>query len=165
MMKVCFKCFVEKPLSDFYVNIKLSGGHFNKCKECTKRDALLHREQNLEKVREYDRNRPNKEERCKKTIEYSQTEKGKAVRQKSSIKYKTQYPIKYKAKNAVNNAIRDGLLIKPNTCECCNNVFTSHNIHGHHIDYAKPLEVIWLCNLCHVEWHLNSEPLNGDEGL
>ena len=164
-MKECKTCKELKPYTEYYKHSKMSDGHLNICKVCKRAQQIITRNDNLEYYQEYDRNRPNKEERCKKTIEYSQTEKGKAVRQKSSIKYKTQYPIKYKAKNAVNNAIRDGLLIKPNTCECCNNVFTSHNIHGHHIDYAKPLEVIWLCNLCHVEWHLNSEPLNGDEGL
>ena len=54
-MKVCFKCFAEKPLSDFYVHKAMADGHLNKCKDCTKKDVFRHREMNLEKVREYDR--------------------------------------------------------------------------------------------------------------
>src|SRR5574344_1087726 len=40
-------------------------GHLNKCKECTKNDASEHRHNNIEKIREYDRNRPNAKERAK----------------------------------------------------------------------------------------------------
>jgi len=40
------------------------------------------------------------------------------------------------------------------TCEHCGRAPTGFDrIHGHHDDYSKPLEVVWLCQRCHGAEH------------
>lgn len=48
---------------------------------------------------------------------------------------------------AVRRAIQDGLLENPNCCELCG---AEGRVVAHHDDYAKPLDVRWLCKKCHM---------------
>lgn len=149
-MKTCFKCNIEKPLTEYYKHKAMSDGYLNKCKECTKKDNLDHRNKNIEKVRAYDRNRPNKSDRAKKSLIYHKTEKGKKVRFLATKKYRDSNPHRYIANTAVSNAIRDGRLARPRCCEICH---IECKPHGHHDDYSKPLDVRWLCVDCHNKFH------------
>jgi hypothetical protein len=45
-------------------------------------------------------------------------------------------------------ALRKGVLV-PLRCEICGAL----GAEGHHDDYAKPLEVRWLCSRDHRRWH------------
>lgn len=138
-MKKCFKCGDVKPLSDFYKHKHTADGYLNKCKECTKHDATIHRNKNIEKIREYDRKRGNRQD-------YSYVKE-----------YREKFPKKYKATNMVNNNIRNGNLVKM-PCEICGNTI---NVHAHHDDYDKPLNIRWLCAIHHKQWHIyNGEGLN-----
>lgn len=62
--------------------------------------------------------------------------------------YRKENSDKYKAHNAVNNAVRDGRIQKE-PCFFCGD----DNVVGHHVDYSKPLDVIWLCQACHKLVH------------
>lgn len=51
---------------------------------------------------------------------------------------------------AVRDAIRDGVIVRAGACEECG---VECDTQGHHEDYAKPLEVKWLCFSCHQGKH------------
>lgn len=53
------------------------------------------------------------------------------------------------ATRAVQQAIRHGVLARPETCEECGE---RRRIEGAHLDYARPLDVRWLCIPCHRAW-------------
>ena len=140
-MKTCFKCEKTKPLTEFYKHPQMADGRVNKCKECNKKDVRENRKNKVEYYREYDKRRGNRQ-----TKEYRDW-------------YRATYPRKCSARTAVGNAVRDGYLF-PQPCEECGNV---DNIHAHHDDYSKQLDVRWLCAACHKAWHMeNGEGLNGD---
>lgn len=54
-------------------------------------------------------------------------------------------------------ALRDGRLTRPETCQFCGKKCKPD---GHHPDYTKPLDVIWLCRVCHKELHAKERPEN-----
>ncbi len=150
------KCGAEKPLSAFYRHPKMKDGTVNKCKGCNKKENRTNREKNRDYYLEYDRERSKLPHRLEAAKEYAKTSRGKEVRKKSNENYKNTHPIKRKAHHAVNNAIRDGKLVK-GSCEVCG----CEKVHGHYDDYSKPLEVRWLCPEHHAEWHkINGEGLN-----
>lgn len=142
MAKACFKCKKEKPLSAFYKHKGMADGYLNKCKECTKKDVRDNRKIRIDYYRAYDRERGNRQ-----SDDYHK-------------RYVEDNPIKRGAQIMVGNAVRDGRLEKPDYCSDCG---LAHSmIHGHHDDYAKPLEVRWLCPACHKQWHAkHGEGLNG----
>jgi len=133
--KECFKCKTVKPLGEFYKHSQMGDGHLNKCKTCTKNDVQKHRENNLEKVREYDRQRAKRPERIKHNLEVNRAWRQADKRRQA-------------AHNAVARALRAGKLI-PAPCSRCGDEKSL----AHHEDYDKPLDVVWLCQPCHKQRH------------
>lgn len=130
--KQCFKCNKTLPLTEFYKHPRMNDGRLGKCKACTKHDVQTNRKEKVEYYREYDRTR------------------GSRKSAEDVRKYRKTNPDKYKAHTATNNAIRDGRLKKA-PCVVCGR----EDVHGHHDNYARPLDVIWLCPPHHFERHRN----------
>ena len=147
-MKTCFKCNVPKPESEFYRHPQMKDGLLGKCKECTKRDTAKRAEEKPEVIRAYERKRATLPHRVEARKAYSSTSAGRLVSRKVMQKQRSQHPDKYKANNAVNNAVRDGRLIR-RPCSVCG----SAKSEGHHPNYSKPLEVEWLCKKHHRAEH------------
>ena len=133
--KECFKCKTIKPFSEFYKHKMMADGHLNKCKECNKKDAIEHRNKNIERIREYDRERAKNPERAKAASEISKEWRKEDVRRSS-------------AHNKVRRAIKNGVLVK----EPCSRCGEQKSV-AHHEDYDKPLDVMWLCQPCHKQRH------------
>lgn len=64
-----------------------------------------------------------------------------------------QFLIKRAAHRAVQRAMYAGTLVRPDACSACNQAPQHGSLHAHHDDYARPLEVRWLCRLCHIGAH------------
>lgn len=155
-MKVCFKCGAEKPLSEFYKHSKMADGHLNKCKCCCKSDVKKNREEKEEYYKDYEKSRSKLPHRVEARREYLKTEAGAKNSQKAKDAYIKRNPKIRAAHTAVSNAVRDGKLTRASYCDNCReNLFTE----AHHCDYNKPLEVVWLCERCHKDWHLNNDPV------
>jgi hypothetical protein len=54
---------------------------------------------------------------------------------------------KVKAKEKLRMAIKQGWIRRPLTCEQCGK--SKNRIVGHHPDYSKPFDAMWLCVSCH----------------
>jgi hypothetical protein len=66
-------------------------------------------------------------------------------------------PAAAKAHRLLRAAIKRGDIKRGPCIEC-----GKPGAHGHHDDYNKPLDVTWLCHLCHMEHH-RQERLYGKE--
>ena len=126
-----------------------SDGVSGKCKECIKSRVRENRRENLAQYKAYEKGRANLPHRVKARLDYAATDEGRKAQTRGNRAYRERNPVKYKAHNMVNNAVRDGKLF-PLPCEIC---FNTHDLHAHHDDYAKPLNVRWLCSKHHREWH------------
>ena len=122
-MRICSKCGIDKLLKDFHRNKSRPLGREYVCKDCW---------------REIDKKR-------EKRI-YSEKSKVKI-----RLRRRRDYWInrhKYTAKKMVEALVKTGE-IKRQPCIQCGN---SKSL-AHHPDYAKPLEVVWLCHSHHALEH------------
>lgn len=136
MWRGCKVCGEAKPAWDFYQ----SNG--STCKNCV-RARVRARSRSNPMVQAYDRQRAKTPEKKQATREVV-----KAWRENN--------PQAYKAQTALGNALRDGK-IKRQPCEVCG----AAKVHAHHEDYAKPLNVRWLCALHHHRLHADNPDAEG----
>jgi len=141
----CKVCGVTSDVAEFYKGVNC------RCKECHKKKVRENRHAKAEYYRAYDANRYQNDQRVKKRHRrYATTDRGKAILRKSRQKWLDNNEEKRAAHVLLGNAVRDGRIMKPDTCMFCD---ATGRLEGHHEDYAKPLEVIWLCRSCHVAVH------------
>ena len=122
-MKPCLDCGTTDYVVKRYVHL---------CRRCKSVRNRKWREDNPERVRHHNR------------IKRSYRESQRAWHKKN----KARVSVMTRASSAANRALRRGK-IKRQPCTVCG----EEAQHMHHFDYAKPLEVIWLCVLHHRQVH------------
>lgn len=132
LTKPCNRCGQEKRLGEFWTDPRnTSDGRRGICKECANGARRGNRKSSTEYARQY---------------RQANMSRHVAVRRA----WEARHPEKNAAQRAVRNAVRDGRLAKPDTCQRCG---AGGLIHGHHNDYSRPLVVEWYCPKCHKEVH------------
>ena len=148
MTKTCKVCGVTSDAAEFYSSMS------SRCKDCHKLKMKEVREQNAEYYRQYDAVRfksdPKVRERHKR---YQTTDAGKSALRRAREKWKNEKPEARAAHIILGNAVRDKRVVKPTTCTKCGCSPKKRNLHAHHEDYTKPVDVIWLCSQCHSDRH------------
>ena len=152
--KICFKCNELKTLDMFYKHSQMSDGHLNKCKECNKTDVQNNYQKNRDKYVEYEINRlglPHRKEARKNHAKYLREHFPEKVREYHKKYDKNKKNATVKLRRAVLSGI-----VKKHNCQICDNPIS----HGHHYDYSKPLDVIWLCKIHHCMAHRKHNKLD-----
>lgn len=190
-MRKCYTCEKTKKLQEFYRDKNSYLGYGYQCKKCHSDSSKKRRLANPEKYRErqkaslaanyesirdsqrrhVEKNRDKINERKRRARELNREElnaKENARRKTTEFReYAREYQRKLReerreltiAWQRVTKAISAGKLIRRGKCERCD---STSNIEGHHADYSKPLEVIWLCSKCHKLEHKKMKQ-QGDE--
>lgn len=113
-------------------------------KEYTKRSLEKNKEKINERRRTPERRKVNNESvkawRLANPERFAETEKARRLKDRP----------KELARSYIYKQISRGKLVKPNQCEKC---MKECKPEAHHGDYDKPLEVRWLCKICHNHVH------------
>ena|SRR5215475_10675382 len=80
---------------------------------------------------------------------YQWTAKGRVSQLKAHRKDREVHADRATARKAISNAIRDGRLGRPETCETCGASCRPEAHHYMGYDVANHFSVQWLCSSCH----------------
>lgn len=77
---------------------------------------------------------------------YRNTPQGKLVLKRIVDKQRVKFIDKVRARAKLAYNLKVGNIVKPTQCSNCD---SPDRLDGHHNDYSKPLDVVWLCRPCH----------------
>lgn len=138
-MKICPRCGIEKAYSDFPKDASKSSGFSSHCKVC-----------NREKKKRWLKTEKGSATKKAARKRNSGSETAKARYKRSWSRKMATHPEKIRARCAVKDALKYGKLFRK-PCEVCGDV----QVEAHHDDYSKQLEVRFLCQKHHREFHEN----------
>jgi hypothetical protein len=146
----CSICSEVKTIDNFYRDKFQSTGYKYNCKSCECEFKKTKRKIDPNHSREIVRRSYARDHVKKAASERNKRYRAanyKKVRERERRQAQSEHS---KVRRTFMNAIKEGKIIRPDTCEDCGaNTF----VEGHHFDYSKPLEVKWLCRTCHGKVH------------
>lgn len=138
--KNCYICKKEQPFRMFYRNKHTSSGRRSACKACSKE------RRKTPEARKADALRSRRYYNIEKSRLYEAQPKTKAMRRRAHQKRK--HTVNFISRQITCLAVKAGIITKTPCAVCGDKV-----VQGHHEDYYKPLDVIWLCRKHHGERH------------
>ncbi len=145
--KKCSKCKREQVLAEFYT-IKSTGKPSSQCKTCVRAQYRAYNQTPARKA--YNKKIQAKIKAAGYFKEYYQRPEIKARRAANMRRYAKdpRKRIKHMARWYLNHRIASGKVHRE-PCAICG----KEQAEGHHLDYSKPLLIVWLCTKCHRKEH------------
>lgn len=134
----CRGCHANHDLEAFYVDPRSRDGRRTQCKACLKIDLQAYKSRNHVRLSE-----------ARRQWRAEHPDESRRQSRAWVDKYPSLERIAHRAREAVARAIRTGRLTRPSTCSQCAG---PGPIEAAHQDYARRLDVVWLCRSCHRRW-------------
>lgn len=160
--KTCKTCGVCKTISLFYKQKNGLLGRTGSCKECRLKYQSKYTSEHKEEKNAYGKKwyEKNKIEISDKSRIWRRNNPGyfkhyyyqnKELKLSIDKRWREKNPDRMKAYKIFTKSLKLDLIKKPENCSMCGE--KTSKIHGHHSDYSKPLDVIWVCFDCHLHIH------------
>jgi len=151
--KECITCKIYKRFSEFSPRKLATDGLYGSCKDCTnQKHRISHEKQSSNPdwyAKDLERNRL-----------YMQSRRTEYYNPKRQSNYRKENPDKNRAHALLNYHVKHGNIVKM-PCQICG----KEKVDGHHEDYSKPKEVIWLCRTHHREIHRKFNTIRQQLGI
>jgi hypothetical protein len=148
----CWRCHALKPSDQCYPSSVDSTKPRTICKTCFAERRYRYRQDNFERVRLQD-------QQARAARKAADPEKFRRQSEAWVRKNPELALLIARCRVAVQDAVKRGILVRPDTCEQCGG---PGPIEGAHADYSRRLDVRWLCRSCHRRWDRIS-PKSGAE--
>jgi hypothetical protein len=139
----CRTCGQARPREAFYHDRTTASGRQASCKDCQKQRAAAwqraHPERHRAHVSAWKASHP---EEVRRHAGLTRSRRGQEARDVARLVGRVA--------SATRRAVTPGLLARPDRCSGCGREGVV--LDAIHEDYARPLEVVWLCRRCHYRW-------------
>lgn len=162
-IKKCNTCKQDKSIKDFYRQPNGLLGRTGSCKACRKVYQKQYCDDEEIKVKRKIARKTHKceapEEKRKRYEKFKENNpdywkdyysQNREIRLEANKRFWKNNPDRYESYKAYKRGLGNGTIVRAQACMMCG---LKCKTIGHHHDYSKPLEVIWVCHECHMSIH------------